>query len=146
MSSIPLPSLPPACLPIKISEIEIYNQPSVEHQHTLILNITTIFVHFLPLLYLLQFLFFAESFSYLCDVWTSLQNVFNLIENLVYCEINHPTCNPAWSTLIGRGMSRLGSHCVAMPYLLYHKEPAPSKILPMGGYLLAPRWSLWHKV
>ena len=62
--------------------------------------------------------------------------------------------HPVFSTLIGRGMSRLGSHWardVAAPALLCHKEPArriqspllgalERKIPPLGGILLAPRW------
>ena len=59
-----------------------------------------------------------------------------------------------FSTLVGQGMSRLGSHWsrdVATPALLCHKEPArriqspllgalERKIPPLGGILLAPRW------
>ena len=39
-------------------------------------------------------------------------------------------CQAVWSTLIGRGMSRLGSHwsrVLLAPALLCHKEPARSK-------------------
>ena len=48
---------------------------------------------------------------------------------------------PVFSTLIGRGMSRLDSrgrevHSVATPALLCHKEPARSKERPVG-YLRA---------
>ena len=64
------------------------------------------------------------------------------------------TLKSAWSTLIGRGMSRLVSHWsryVAPPALLCHKEPArriqspllgasERKIRPLGGILLPPRW------
>ena len=59
-----------------------------------------------------------------------------------------------FSTLIGRGMSRVDFHWsrdVAPPALLSHKEPArriqspllgalERKIPPLGGILLAPRW------
>ena len=41
-----------------------------------------------------------------------------------------------FSTLIGRGISRLGSHwsSVATPALLCHKEPARRIQSPIGGY------------
>ena len=55
-------------------------------------------------------------------------------------------CQAVWSTLIGRAMSRLGSHCsrasqvMLAPAILCHKEPARASKAPL---LLAG--SLWHK-
>ena len=65
-----------------------------------------------------------------------------------------PSCS-AWSTLIGRGMSGLGSHwsrVLLAPALLCHKEPAkypPSGILrskaPSRRLWMRRAGSLWHK-
>ena len=67
---------------------------------------------------------------------------------LISFQINHFT---AWSTLIGRGMSRLGSHwsrVLLAPALLCHKEPARRIQSPLLGALerkIPLAGSLWHK-
>ena len=56
---------------------------------------------------------------------------------------------PVWSTLIGRGSTRLGSHwsrVLLRQCLLCHKEPARSKQkAPSRGLWMRGAGSLWHK-
>ena len=101
-----------------------------------------------------------ESFSYANVKKASYRGCMIIIDKTLKFKILHPSkesfrdLHAVWSTLIGRGMSRLGSHwsrVMLAPALLCHKEPArriqspllgalERKIPPLGGILLAPRW------
>ena len=54
-----------------------------------------------------------------------------------------PLLKAAWSTLIGRGMSRLGSHwsraslVMRAPAILCHKEPARASKAPASWFFMA---------